>query len=306
MVETNLNDTSSTGAVHPQISLEALKSALEATTATTGSTKFELPLFFKDNVKLWFAQIENKLEHCKIMGEKARFLSVSSALPPQVAMIVSDLIFNAPTENPYTALKTRIIDEFESTETEKTRNLLQRCTLGDRKPSALLRELRQNAAHKVKDEFLMEIFLDRLPAEVARTLRALQVTDLDKAAAAADSALPEPTSSINTMGEIHGIKKPYQPSTITPAPELLLIQQQILALTEAVNKLATAQEKRSREGNQNYSRDRSRSRSRSRINPRTGKPYDYCYYHYRFGAAAKKCDPPCKFTQDNGNTSKEN
>ncbi|GFU92951.1 transposon Tf2-9 polyprotein [Trichonephila clavipes] len=49
------------------------------------------------------------------------------------------------------------------------------------------------------------------------------------------------------------------------------------------------------------SRSRSRSRNRNlpfhKRNRSKSKTYEQCWYHYKFGSAAQKCHPPCKFSK---------
>ncbi|GFW99348.1 hypothetical protein TNCV_3981721 [Trichonephila clavipes] len=46
---------------------------------------------------------------------------------------------------------------------------------------------------------------------------------------------------------------------------------------------------------------RSRSRNRNlpfhKRNRSKSKTYEQCWYHYKFGSAAQKCHPPCKFSK---------
>ncbi|GFU13298.1 pro-Pol polyprotein [Trichonephila clavipes] len=50
------------------------------------------------------------------------------------------------------------------------------------------------------------------------------------------------------------------------------------------------------------SRSRSRSRNRNlpfhKRNRSKSKTYEQCWYHYKFGSAAQKCHPPCKFSKN--------
>lgn len=63
------------------------------------------------------------------------------------------------------------------------------------------------------------------------------------------------------------------------------LQQQVMALTDTVEKLSLRRNQ--------YGRPRSRSRSRS------ARDATNCYFHRRFGAAARNCRAPCNFKSTN-------
>lgn len=168
------------------------------------SERFELPQFIKQNVRLWFTQIEQKLTVHRIATEKAKFANVTSSLPPEIAAQVSDLLFNLPATNSYTILKARIIQEYEDSATLKTNKLLEECELGDQKPTALLRKMKQLADSRVNDEFLLNLFLQRLPENVRMVLTTTGVTDLDKAAGICPTQLQGLRRSHHAFSSKHG------------------------------------------------------------------------------------------------------
>jgi hypothetical protein len=245
--------------------------------------KIKLPNFSADNVTLWWAQVETRLSFCGVKTEIAKYQYVISALPMEVARRVPDLITATPAENPYSTLKERVCNEFEPTSSAKLKKLLEGCELGDRKPSTLLREMRQLSNGRVSDDVLRELFFKRLPDFVETILLTTGVTDLDKAAEAADKVHEKnSTPKIETMSKVLEPSKPAnQPSA------------DFLTLTEAVSRLAREVAQIS-----NRSRPRSRSRSgrRERDSSRSrSKKFDTCYYHHKFGEKATHCRHWCKF-----------
>lgn len=150
------------------------------------TAKFETPQFIPDNVALWWKQIEARLDLAGITDEETKFKHIAAGLPPEVVSKVSDLIFNPPVEAPYGKIRDRKLKEFEPKDSAKLQSLLEGCQLGDKKPSTLLREMRQLAQGRVTDETLRELYLRRLPSSLSSIFRTTNVTDLDKVAAAAD------------------------------------------------------------------------------------------------------------------------
>lgn len=99
--------------------------------------------------------------------------------------LVTDLIECPITVNPYTALKARLVTEYEETPIRKAKKLLTELQLEDRKSLALLKEIRNLAVTKIKDEFLRCLFVQRLPEQASSILTASN-DDLDTLAVMAD------------------------------------------------------------------------------------------------------------------------
>lgn len=248
-----------------------------AVNAVTLPARIDLPTFIKDNVKLWLVQVEQRLAMYRVTSETSKYNYVSSSLPPEVALRVADFLFAPPEKEPYTSLRDRILREYEDTENARLTKLLEECELGDQKPTVFLRRLRQLANGGVSDGFLLNLFMKRLPEQVRLILAVTGVADLDKAATAADKALEFATGTRNVS--VVNTEKPE--STISE------LQQQVAALTEAVKNFAT-----SSTGRRSRSRSRTPAKGRNRSQSR-GKQYETCWYHFKFGADAKKCRLPC-------------
>ena len=130
--------------------------------------------------------------------------------------------------------------------------------------------------------FLKELFLQRLPANVRMVLASADATtDLPKLADMADKimevAIPPTVAATSTQPQVSEVQQ---------------LKEEITRLTELVASLA-------------QQRPRGRSRSRSR-NTRQQSPAradqqppqntdSVCWYHTKFGDAAKKCQPPCNW-----------
>ena len=124
--------------------------------------------------------------------------------------------------------------------------------------------------------FLKQLFVQRLPANVRMVLASADsLTDLPKLVEMADKI-------------IEVASPPTVAATSTPASEVQQLREEIIRLTELVATLA-----------QQRSRGRSPSRTR---NPHQQTPArvdeqpsqtPLCWYHRKFGDAAKKCQRPC-------------
>ncbi|XP_011690001.1 PREDICTED: uncharacterized protein LOC105451332 [Wasmannia auropunctata] len=90
-------------------------------------------------------------------------------------------------------------------------------------------------------------------------------------------------------------------SEVIPATDANALHRLLLEQIAAVqNEVAELKLKELREGGRDKFRPRPRSRSRSGQRRRSAS--GPCWYHCRFGQAAKKCQPPCNFRRT-GNAS---
>ena len=173
-------------------------------------------------------------------------------------------------------------------------------TLGDRKPRQLLRKMRQLLGDRpLEDGILRQLFLQRLPTNVQLILASTSDTvSTDDLASLADKILEvaPPQHSIAAI-----TAKPAQNVATTTATttknEIQDLRNQLATLTtqlqSVVNQLQISPP-------QSRSRGRSPTPARSPSRPRSGATpstiHAYCWYHFRFGASARKCNPPCAFT----------
>ncbi|XP_044741857.1 uncharacterized protein LOC123302832 [Chrysoperla carnea] len=121
---------------------------------------------------------------------------------------VSDFITNPPTENQFTQLKDKLISRFSDSEERKIEILLNELELGDKKPSTLLREMKNLASDQITGDFLRGMFLQRLPSNV-RSILATSTEELDKLASMADKILDISTPnncSITSVNQSNRVK----------------------------------------------------------------------------------------------------
>jgi hypothetical protein len=243
----------------------------------------KLPTFSKRNTKLFFVQLDAAFTLNKIEDEITKYNYLISILDTEILSSVSDLILTIPPQKPFTTLKDRLSTLFEHSMAQNTKALLQELTLGDQKPSILLRKMKELASGQVTDDFLKNLWLQRLPTNI-QTVLAVSGDELDKLAILADkvSELSEPHS--NNMI-----------AAVAEHNEYKILQVQINELTKKIEELTLQNsDNRSRSPYRGRRRSNSfRNRSNSRHFQSGGQ--DICFYHYRFGAQARKCKRPCIF-----------
>ncbi|GBN70242.1 Transposon Ty3-I Gag-Pol polyprotein [Araneus ventricosus] len=167
----------------------------------------QIPVYNRSDPALWFIMCESafKLAVPKPITESVtKFNYVVSHLPPEVASLVRDILMNPDATDPYTHLKTELINRSGESSQQEIRQLLSGEELGTRKPSELLRNMKRRAETlKVPETFMLELFLQRLPTSVQTILAAVTDLTLDKAAEISDRILevtPVPM-------EIHAVNK---------------------------------------------------------------------------------------------------
>ncbi|KAJ3615670.1 hypothetical protein MTP99_004830 [Tenebrio molitor] len=249
-----------------------------------------LPPLWNTKPELWFAIAEAKFNLAGITQEKTKYHHVLTVLSPEAANEVSDVIIDTKPsdETPYTKLKNAIITRLSQTETQKLKELLSNCELGSRKPTQLVRHMKTlvgaGPTKPVNDQVLRELFLQNMPHAMQPTLIALTTLTLDQLAEVADKIVEAtPALAISAMNDRgrHPVRH--------EEPSLTTTLDAINNLADQVNRLMKRLEDASpRLGTSGY-----RTRSNSR-----GPKERACWYHHKFGAAAKKCVEPCNFQKN--------
>ncbi|KAK9293481.1 hypothetical protein QLX08_011588 [Tetragonisca angustula] len=126
-------------------------------------TPQHLPPFNKENLKLWFLQVEAGMRASKISGDMSKFDHVISRLPSDVALLIQNIIEIPPENNKYDTLKNKLLELFGKSEEIRVRQLLKTCRMGDEKPSHFLQRMRSMVDRNVPDSVLKTVFLEQVP-----------------------------------------------------------------------------------------------------------------------------------------------
>lgn len=234
---------------------------------------------------LWFAMCDRTFGlgvPKAVTDSVTKFNYIVSNLPPEAAAIVRDVIINPDTVDPYTQIKTQLIQRSGESSQQEIRKLLSGEELGDRKPSELLRIMNRRAAsHNVPKELMLELFLQQLPTSVQTILASITPITVEKAAEVADRIL-----------EVNPTTAPLSTHAISSSSEDRILQE-IQRLNKRIDELQLQR-------NRGEVRTRSRSRKRSFSRPREE---GVCWYHQQFQDKARKCSPPCTYSK-NGSSGK--
>ena len=80
------------------------------------AVSLKCPPFWPNDPTVWFAQVEAQFLTRNITSQTTKFAYVISALTPDIAQEIRDLLISPPTANPYNTLKTELIKRTSASE----------------------------------------------------------------------------------------------------------------------------------------------------------------------------------------------
>ena len=182
---------------------------------TYNKPPFHLPAFNTADPKLWFLQVEDQFTLHNIHDENVRYTIVSSALPHEILAHVRDIIGQRPLHNPYTIIKTTLLQRLTVNLGERLKRLFKDEVLGDQRPSQLLmrmKTLANDCFPNIDDELLKTIFLQRLPPHVQQILAVSEKNSTsENLAESADNII-----AVNKHSSIHAINNITQFPPVQP------------------------------------------------------------------------------------------
>ena len=263
--------------------------------AAVQAVALKLPPFWPNDPIVWFAQVEAQFETRNITSQKTQYAYVISSLPPDIAQEIRDLLMSPPPTNPYNVLKNTLVKRTSASEQKRLHQLLISEELGDRKPSQLLRKMRQLLGDRTLEEgILRQLFLQRLPTNIQVILASSPDTvSLEDLSLLADKILEvaSPMPSVAAMNPIPTTTSDFDKTITELQTQICQLTTQVQSLTDQLN---WPSQPRFRGRSQSRSRPPSRGASSSRSPARFGD-LGICWYHRRFGADARKCTTPCTF-----------
>lgn len=265
---------------------------LEEETGMAAISMSALPEFWSEMPRLWFATFENTILKQK-KGDDANFTLVLSKLSREALQQVSDILYKPPSQGKYQAIKDRLLQVYEESSERQFQKLVSELELGSQKPSQLLRRMKELARNcQASEETVHSLWLARLPASVKAVLTVCQNQASDDLAKIADKILENVVSG--SVAEVNT-------APINVPMNEILTQMNKLALEVAA--IRARQDTPGNNRGRSRSRGRGNQRYRSRSNGRDGNstsrasqnPDWLCWYHFKFGAKAAKCQDPCNW-----------
>ena len=251
-----------------------------------------IPQFWTHDPILWFAHVDAQFVTHRIRSDAARLNHIIGSLTHEVMAEVRDYIMAPPGTVPYDTFRAELIRRTSDSRQKRLRQLLVDEELGDRRPSQLLRRMKQlMGENPLQPDILKQLFVNRLPPNAQMILASAgENTPVEELAELADRIM-EVTTTVAPMTQAQSSTNPFLPtpdsSELTELRALTQQQaRQIQTLTDQLQAFTKDQPRRNY--NQHFGRRCSRSRDR---------PSSYCYYHQRFGDKARKCESPCSYKQ---------
>lgn len=240
--------------------------------------KIGYPEFDADDIDTWFMCLEAAFSVNQVKVDKQKFNAVIVALGPRAKFVYSTIAQcnDANNNDRYETLKAAVIAHFQPSEAQRLTSLLSGITLGDQKPSILLSEMRRLGGKGCTDSVLMNLWLRALPTTVRSIIAAMPTATLDEQAKVADKIMEAPRNEISAV----------QSST---TPQRADLEQRIEALSQRLEQVLSGNfQHRQRNRNRSHSRSSGRHRSSTPSQPKNRRWI--CWFHYRHGAQAKKCE----------------
>lgn len=252
------------------------------------------PNIVRENIELWFIQIEHWFAVNRITSDNTKFSAIIAALDATLLQQIYETVRNPPATGKYDAIKTAVIHNFTESEQRRAQQLVSGLQLGDKKPSHLLNELRRIGGDSQDEKLLKVLWMNRLPVQV-QTCLATSSAPLNELSQLADSVME--TFRIGDSFGAHAVSQSNIDAAAAIAQDdpMAKLTNQIEKLTRQLNKVF--------DDNQ---RSRSRTRSTSRQRGRSSTPAieddgqndGQCWYHRTYGNDARKCRDPCKSSKN--------
>uniref|UniRef100_A0A182S003 DUF7041 domain-containing protein n=1 Tax=Anopheles funestus TaxID=62324 RepID=A0A182S003_ANOFN len=153
--------------------------------------------FDSEDIETWFVCLEAAFYVNGVKLDRHKFKAVIVALGTRAKFFHSAIAKcnKSETSVRYDTMKQAVIQCFRPTENQRLTSLLSGVSLGDRKPSALLSEMRRLGEEGCFDNVLTNIWLRALPITARSIIAAMPSASLDDQAKVADKILEAPSST---------------------------------------------------------------------------------------------------------------
>lgn len=233
-----------------------------------------IPPFWVEEPAVWFAQIEHSFLLSGIKDDDTKFYYVTSNLENRYAAEVKDIIVAPPAKGKYEKLKTELIKRVSSPREKQLQQLLIHEEIGDRRPSQFLRYLQHLAGASYPEEFLKATWISRLPVNLQTAI-----------AMRPDASLETLANMADTVHEL-APPAPHIASAEATSSNAKIVEE-LAKMSRQIEALSFKARRNSRRG---YRNEQSDSRSQSNY-----RKFPICFYHFKFGEKATKCQKPCDY-----------
>ena len=153
---------------------------------TPVGSSFRVPPFMPTKTGIWFSILEKYFGVAGIIHNDEKALALMGFLEPQYLAKIEDAVTNLPATGQYDKLKSKLIRALTESDSAKVERLVEREEMGDRKPSQFYNDLKKLASPFASDEFILNLWRNRLPDRIREVLAAVDDTSIEKLTRTAD------------------------------------------------------------------------------------------------------------------------
>ena len=251
----------------------------------------KLPPFWPADPELWIAQVEAQFRTRNILNDATKYDYIVASLSPDTAGEIRELLIQPPETEKYKAIKQALLKQNEMSDQKRLQELLSKEDLGDRKPTQILRRMKQLVGDTIFDpKMLRALFVQKLPPTVQGIMMtAGEDAELSMMAEMADKIMDVTSPQVNKV--MFAERPPESPS------EIAQLREEVHKLTQMMSSMVMNQQSQG-----SYHKQRSNSRGRSPYRrQRDPKKHPLCWYHHKFGENSTKCESPCAWPTSSKN-----
>ncbi len=242
-------------------------------TGCTAAVTIKIPPFWPADPNAWFLHLEAQFRCRGIKDSTTKFYHIVSGLQPEAISLLYDVIQSPSAATAYEDLKRVMTQRLGDPTLNDFQRLLQPADdSAPRRPTCILMETRRILGPD--GELLRRLFLRRLPARIRDVVAASDSSDVNALAAMADKIF----------------------DASPPTLQCSAVSRECEELRERVSAL-TKQLKRLQSKSPSPRRNTQRSQPSAQGNSSGSSK---CWYHRRFGGAARKCEKPCSEKRKDG------
>lgn len=252
----------------------------------------KVPTFSPDDPEIWFALLEGQFNNFGITDDFIKFNNVITNLDIHHAKTVKDIIVNPPDNNRYNKIKSELIKRLTASHEKKVKQLLTYEELGDRTASQFLRHLLDLAGPDVPQEFVRTIWTNRLPKNIQTVLTTQPTHSLDQLADLADRIQEITGPGCHVASTSTPVAVSSSKTSNSEIAELRMMVERLESKLDQYTRASRPQNRSRPQQRQPHSRSGSRSSSNYNRHP-------VCWYHWKYGSKARKCQKPCDYKTGN-------
>lgn len=162
-------------------------------------TYFKLIPFWNAKPQAWFSQVESIMRRRKVTTDMAKYDAVVEALDQKALDEASDILAECPDEKRYDYLKQKLIKRFSESAERQLHKFLSEIELGDKKPSQLLRQMKDLVQDKASEELVRTRWTSLLPLHTRNIVKSLRNATLADMAEVADAIVENQPNGYQVM-----------------------------------------------------------------------------------------------------------